>query len=75
MKATMREGIPRGQFGAGACCRSLVTVTIDHTIIEVRALREPGTLAAKRRRDSRVALNFPMTIRWILASVGTEAAG
>jgi len=73
MKATMREGIPRAL--ALECCRSLVTVTINHAIIEVRALREPEHSPRSAVETAKIAENFPMTIRWILAGVRAEAAG
>lgn len=70
MKATVREGIPRTL--ARECCRSLVTVTINHAIIEVRARREPEH--SPRGEAAKIAKNFPMTIRWILAGVRADAA-
>jgi AcrR family transcriptional regulator len=73
MKATVREGIPRAL--ARECCRSLVTVTINHSIIEVRAIREPEHSPRSAAEAAKVAANFPMTIRWILSGVRAEAAG
>ena len=73
MKSTVREGIPRRL--AVECCRSLVTVTINHAIIEVRALREPEHSPRSAVETAKIAKNFPMTIRWILAGVRAEAAG
>jgi AcrR family transcriptional regulator len=72
MKATVREGIPRAL--AVECCRTLVTVTINHTIIEVRALREPEHSPRSAIETAKIADNFPITIRWILAGVRAEAA-
>ena len=72
MKATAREGIPRAL--AVECCRSLVTVTINHAIIEVRALREPEHSPRSAVETAKIARNFPRTIRWILAGVRAEAA-
>ncbi len=73
MKATAREGIPRAL--AVECCRSLVTVTITHAIIEVRALREPEHSPRSAVETAKIARNFPRTIRWILAGVRAEAVG
>ncbi|MGB8389497.1 hypothetical protein [Mycobacterium sp.] len=73
MKVTLREGIPRRS--AAECCRSLVTVTINRAIIEVRALREPEHSPRSAVETAKIAENFPMTIRWILAGVRAEAAG
>jgi AcrR family transcriptional regulator len=72
MKSTVRAGIPRAL--ALECCRALVTVTINHTIIEVRALREPEHSPRSAAETAKIAENFPMTIRWILAGVRAEAA-
>lgn len=71
LRATVREGIPRAL--AVECCRTLVTVTVNHTILEVRALREPE-LSPRSIETAKIAANFPMTIRWILAGVRAEAA-
>ncbi|OBJ06363.1 TetR/AcrR family transcriptional regulator [Mycobacterium sp. 1465703.0] len=73
LNATVRDGIPRAL--ARECCRSLVTVTINHTIIEVRALREPQHSPRSEAETGKIAKNFPMTIRWILAGVRADAAG
>ena len=71
MRSALQEGFPRRL--ATECCRALVNVTINHTIVEVRALREPehspGTVAEVKKIEK----NFPMTIRWILVGVRAEA--
>jgi AcrR family transcriptional regulator len=72
LKATVREGIPRAL--AVECCRALVTVTINHAIVEVRALREPEHSPKSAVETARIAENFPTTIRWILAGVRADAA-
>jgi AcrR family transcriptional regulator len=72
MNATVREGIPRAL--AVECCRALVTVTINHAIIEVRAMREPEHSPRSAGETAKIAENFPMTIRWILVGVRAEAA-
>jgi AcrR family transcriptional regulator len=68
---TLREGIPRSL--ALECSRALVNLTINHSVMEVRALREPklsrDTLAESRRIDK----NFPMSVRWILTGVRADA--
>ena len=70
-KATLRAGIPRPL--AVECARALVNLTINHSIMDVRARREPkpsrDTLAEFRRIDK----NFPMSVRWIVAGVSAEA--
>jgi AcrR family transcriptional regulator len=70
-KVTLQEGIPRSL--ALECSRALVNLTINHSVMVVRALREPklsrDTLAESRRIDK----NFPMSVRWILTGVRAEA--
>ncbi|MBO0865685.1 MAG: hypothetical protein J2P16_11510 [Mycobacterium sp.] len=70
MKATVREGLPHPL--AVECCRALVTVTINHAIIEVRALREPEHSPRSAAEAAKIAKNFPMMIRWILVGVRAE---
>jgi len=70
-KSLVRAGIDRRL--ATACCRSLVNTTINHTIVEAQALRQPqatraGGSDAKKRKQS-----FPRTIDWIIAGVRQEA--
>jgi AcrR family transcriptional regulator len=70
VKASLKEGIPRRM--AIECCRGLVNVTINHTIIEVRALREPEHSPGTATEVAKIDKNFPMVIRWILAGVRSE---
>jgi AcrR family transcriptional regulator len=70
-KATLREGIPRAL--AIECSRSLVNLTINHTVMEVRALREPKLSRDTLAESRRIEKNFPMTVRWILAGIHAEA--
>lgn len=72
VKSALREGIPRRTAIEG--CRSLVNVTISHTIVEVRALREPERSADTADEAAKIEQNFPMTIRWILSGIRSEAA-
>jgi AcrR family transcriptional regulator len=70
-KSLVRAGIDRRL--ATACCRSLVNTTINHTIVEAQALRQPqasraGGSDAKKRKQS-----FPRTIDWIITGVRQEA--
>jgi AcrR family transcriptional regulator len=71
VKAALREGIPRRL--AIEACRGLVNVTINHTIVEVRGLREPEHSAETALETAKIEKNFPMTIRWILAGIKAEA--
>ena len=72
LRAMVRVGVTRAL--AVACCRALVTVTINHTIIEVRALREPEHSPQNAAEAAKIAANFPMPIRWILDGVGVQAS-
>jgi AcrR family transcriptional regulator len=71
VKAALREGLSRRLAIEG--CRALVNVTINHTIVEVRALREPEHSAETALETTKIEKNFPMTIRWILAGIKAEA--
>jgi AcrR family transcriptional regulator len=70
-KATLREGIPRAL--AVECSRALVNLTINHTVMEVRALREPKLSRDTLAESRRIEKNFPMTVRWVLAGIRAEA--
>jgi AcrR family transcriptional regulator len=72
IKATLREGIPRKL--ALECCRALVNLTINHSVVEVRGLREPKLSRDSLAESRRIEKNFPMSVRWILAGVRAEAA-
>jgi hypothetical protein len=69
-KAALREGIPRRL--AIECCRGLVNVTINHTVMEVRALREPEHSAGTAAEVAKIAKNFRTVIHWIIAGVRTD---
>jgi len=70
-KATLKEGIPREL--ALECSRSLVNLTINHTVMEVRALHEPKLSRDTLAESRRIEKNFPMTVRWMLAGVQADA--
>ena len=55
------------------CSRALVNLTINHTVMEVRGLREPKLSRDSLAETRRIEKNFPMSVRWILAG-GTETA-
>jgi AcrR family transcriptional regulator len=70
LKATLQEGFPRPL--ATECCRGLAHMTINHSIVEVRGLREP------ERSDSETAKieeNFPRLVQWVISGVRAEADG
>jgi AcrR family transcriptional regulator len=70
-KATLQEGIPRDL--ALECSRTLVNLTINHTVMEVRALREPKLSRDTLAESRRIEKNFPKTVRWILVGIRAEA--
>ncbi|WP_433520399.1 TetR family transcriptional regulator [Nocardia pseudovaccinii] len=69
--ATRREGFPFRL--AVECCRALANLTINHTIVEVRGLREPKLSEESAARVDKTEKNFAMSIRWLLAGVRAEA--
>jgi AcrR family transcriptional regulator len=71
VNATLREGIPRKL--AVECCRALVNLTINHSIVEVRGMHEPKLSRNSTTESDRIEKNFPMSVRWILAGVRQEA--
>ncbi|WP_068273991.1 TetR/AcrR family transcriptional regulator [Aldersonia kunmingensis] len=72
VKVAIREGFPREL--AIECCRTLVNVTVNHTIVEVRALRDAEPAPENIAEGVRMAQNLPMAIRWILAGVRADVA-
>ena len=72
VNATLREGIPEKL--AIECCRALVNLTINHSIVEVRGMHEPKLSRKSAAESARIAKNFPMAVRWILSGVRADAA-
>jgi AcrR family transcriptional regulator len=72
-KISLREGFSRKT--AIDCSRALVNLTINHTVMEVRGLREPTLSRKTRAEDQQTEKNFYTSIRWILAGVRVDAAG
>jgi AcrR family transcriptional regulator len=70
--ASIHEGIPRKL--TIECCRALVNLTINHSVMEVRAMREPKLSRNSLAESRRVEKNFPMAVRWILMGVRADAA-
>ncbi len=70
LKATLQEGIPRPL--ATECCRGLAHMTINHTIVEVRGLREPGRSESE---TAKIEQNFPRLVEWVISGVRAEAGG
>jgi AcrR family transcriptional regulator len=68
---TLREGIPRTL--AIECCRALVNLTINHSIVEVRGMHEPKLSRNSAAESERIERNFPMSVRWMLAGVRLDA--
>jgi AcrR family transcriptional regulator len=71
IRATLNEGIPREL--ALECCRALVNLTINHSVMEVRAIREPKLSRDSLAESRRIEKNFPMSVCWILAGVRADA--
>src|SRR5271155_1588664 len=72
LKATLREGIPRSL--ASECCRGLAHMTINHSIVEVRSLREPKPSVETAAEAAKIEKNFPRFIGWVISGVRAEAA-
>jgi len=72
LEAALREGIP--QPLASECCRGLTHMTINHSIVEVRSLREPKHSVETAAEAAKIEMNFPRLIEWVIAGVRTEAA-
>jgi len=72
VNATLREGIPEKL--AIECCRALVNLTINHSIVDVRGMHEPKLSRKSAAESARIAKNFPMAVRWILSGVRADAA-
>lgn len=70
VKAALREGFPRRFAVEGA--RSLVNLTINHSVAEVRGLRDPDLSENTAAEKARIERNFPMTVKWILAGIRAE---
>ena len=68
LKATLQERIPRSL--ATECCRGLAHLTINHSIVEVRALREPKRSATEK---AKIEQNFPRLVEWVISGVRAEA--
>lgn len=69
--ATLRAGISRKL--AVECSRALVNLTINHTVMEVRALRDPKLSASSAAEIRRIEKNFLISVRWIVAGVRAES--
>ena len=72
VNATLREGIPEKL--AIECCRALVNLTINHSIVDVRGMHEPKLSRKSAAESARIEKNFPMAVRWILSGVRADAA-
>lgn len=70
--SSVHEGIPR--HIALDCTRALVNLTINHTVMEVRGLREPKLSRESINADQLAEANFGRSVGWILAGVRAEIA-
>jgi AcrR family transcriptional regulator len=71
LKSLVRAGMDRRL--ATECCRSLVSTTINYTIVEAQAQRQPPTSRARDSGAQTRARSFLRTIEWIISGVGQEA--
>ena len=72
LKAALQEGIPRPL--ASECCRGLAHMTINHSIVEVRSLREPEHSVETAAEAAKIDQNFPRLIEWVISGVRAEVA-
>lgn len=72
LESALREGIPRSL--ASECCRGLAHMTINHSIVEVRSLREPEHSVETVAEATKIEKNFPRLIEWVIAGVRAELA-
>ncbi len=69
--ATLREGFsPRLAIDCG---RALVNLTINHTIVEVRGMREAKLSERTAAETEETEQNFRTSIRWLLAGARSDA--
>lgn len=71
LKASVRAGISRPL--AIESCRGLTNLTINHSIAEVRALRESASSPATATEVTKIRKNFPKLVQWVIAGVQAEA--
>lgn len=71
LKSLITAGIDRRL--ATDCCRSLVSTTINHTIVEAQALRHAPLTRAGSPDSKKRQRSFLQTIDWIIAGVRQEA--
>jgi AcrR family transcriptional regulator len=71
LKSLVKAGMDRRL--ASECCRSLVSTTINYTIVEAQARRQPPTTRARDSGAQTRARSFLRTIEWIIAGIGKDA--
>jgi AcrR family transcriptional regulator len=71
VNATLREGFPKKL--TVECCRALVNLTINHSIVEVRGMHQPKLSRNSAAESARIEKNFPMAVGWMLAGVRADA--
>ncbi|WP_157576310.1 TetR/AcrR family transcriptional regulator [Mycobacterium sp. GA-2829] len=71
LEATLEAGIPRTL--AIECCRGLTNMTINHSLVEVRALRESSDSPKTKAEFVKVDKNFRRLVEWVIAAVRAEA--
>jgi AcrR family transcriptional regulator len=71
LDATLREGIPRPL--AVECCTALVNVTLNHSIVSVRGVKDPKLSPDSAAESAHIEANFLLLVEWILAGVRAQA--
>ncbi|BBX63309.1 hypothetical protein MSAS_24830 [Mycobacterium saskatchewanense] len=71
IKATVQEGFSRRI--AVEFARTLLNVTINHSVTEVHALRGITEKTVTHQQIVNLEKNFPQTVRWIIAGVRAQA--
>jgi AcrR family transcriptional regulator len=72
LDATVRAGIPHPL--ATEFCRGLAHLTMNHSIVEVRTLREPKRSADTDAEMAKIDRDFPRLVEWVISGVRTEAS-
>jgi AcrR family transcriptional regulator len=69
-RSTLREGVPRGR--ALELSGALVNLTINQSVMDVRAMQDPTQSHGSAAADRRAQRGFEQTVRWICAGVLAE---
>ncbi|MEU4311555.1 hypothetical protein [Nocardia sp. NPDC024068] len=73
VKAALRAGFPKPLAIMG--CRSLATLTINHSVVAVQESLDPGRTADAQAEMALIEQNFPTLVRWTLAGMRGDLPG